>query len=137
MFYIIEATVQYYEHCLATAFQYRRLKLAQEDGTDPAVIKPGGVLFDKFTGNEATSGGHQRRREAFSRKNSIRLLDAIPGHGSAENPSHAMLYTRTSARPLMRRRTVCCIYKLEETQLASAGLNVTSKPLCYHFSIYL
>ena len=74
-----ESTLDYWELCLAPAFAHRRAKLGMAD--DSAV---GGLLFDKFCGNDATSSGAAARRDVFSTRNNIKILEPILGGGSAK-----------------------------------------------------
>ncbi len=67
------------QECLADAFAHRRQRLGVSPDTE------GAVLFDKFTGNEAAYDGLELRRQVWSARERIRILEPILGGGSAKH----------------------------------------------------
>ena len=77
--YAIYYFPRYWEGCLTPGFEHRRNMLNMKSD-----CQAGGLLYDKFTGNDGNASGQQTRRELWQRKNNVTVVEQIPGGGSAK-----------------------------------------------------
>ena len=77
--YAIYYFPRYWDGCLTPGFEHRRNMLNMKSD-----CQAGGLLFDKFTGNDGNASGQQTRRELWQRKNNVTVVEQIPGGGSAK-----------------------------------------------------